>query len=431
MGYAFISYSSKNRDAADAIRSLLIKNKIDTWMAPNDIPAGSKYAQVIGKAVKNCACFVLMLTNDSQKSLWVAKEVERAINYRKTIIPIQLEDIQLNDEFEMYISTDQIIAVRKIDEHTDEIQKLVSTIGMLVKTENDIEQLKDSKILYDVSIGTIIDDKYRIMSKLGSGGFCEVYLAINEKTNKPWALKVIKKGSTQYKQFLQNLSEEIAFLNKLDHPGIPSIVDIIEDQEHLLVVMEYIQGLTLSRMIAENGAQDEKSVIQLASQLCNALGYLHQQTPPIIHSDIKPGNIMLTDTGKIMLIDFGTARRLDGSEQSTLCLGTAYYAAPETFGTGHIDQRTDIYSLGVTLYSLLTGKDPCEPPYKVYPLRKANPELSCGLEYIVTKCMEKEPVDRYQSMQEVLFDLQNIDMLNRRLTHPNLLERIKHFFNKK
>lgn len=102
---------------------LLIDNEIATWMAPGDIPAGSKYAQVISKAVKNCACFVLLLSENAQNSIWVAKETERAVNYRKPIIPVQIEAVKLNEEFEMYISTDQIVAVPKIDNSSPEIKE--------------------------------------------------------------------------------------------------------------------------------------------------------------------------------------------------------------------------------------------------------------------------------------------------------------------
>lgn len=127
MGYAFISYSSKNQSSADSMRALLDKNNIDTWMAPYDIPIGSKYAMVINRAVKDCSCFILLLTDHAQNSVWVAKEVERAINYRKPIIPIQLEDLVLNDEFELYISSDQIVALPKIDE-SEMMKKIIRSI---------------------------------------------------------------------------------------------------------------------------------------------------------------------------------------------------------------------------------------------------------------------------------------------------------------
>lgn len=132
MGYAFISYSTRNQFLADAMRDLLKDCGIETWMAPGDIPAGSKYAQVISRAVKNCACFILMLSEDAQNSIWVAKEVERAVSYRRPIIPVQLENVVLNDEFELYISTDQVVAIQKVDKETKEIKSLLSSIRNFV-----------------------------------------------------------------------------------------------------------------------------------------------------------------------------------------------------------------------------------------------------------------------------------------------------------
>ncbi len=128
MGYAFISYSTKNQTKADAVNDLFKRNNIDTWMAPYDIPPGSKYAQVINQAIKNCTCFVLLLTNEAQKSPWIPKEIERAVNYRKIVIPVELESIVLNDEFEFYISTNQIIAIKTVDEKSTEIKKLITEL---------------------------------------------------------------------------------------------------------------------------------------------------------------------------------------------------------------------------------------------------------------------------------------------------------------
>jgi len=135
MGYAFISYSSKDQPVADSVRELFKKKGITTWMAPYDIPVGSKYALVISKALKECACLVLLLTNASQSSTWVSKEVERAISYNKVIIPIQLESLVLNDEFEFYISTDQIIAINIIDENSSELQKILTSVTACTGTE--------------------------------------------------------------------------------------------------------------------------------------------------------------------------------------------------------------------------------------------------------------------------------------------------------
>lgn len=134
--YAFISYSSKNQQMADSVRLLLIDNGISCWMAPYDIPAGSKYAEVINDALEKCSCLVLLLTNASQESQFVEREVERAITYNKTIIPVQLENVSLNSGFRFYIGNSQIIAVPSIDEQTDEIQKVMSGIRRCLEKNN-------------------------------------------------------------------------------------------------------------------------------------------------------------------------------------------------------------------------------------------------------------------------------------------------------
>ncbi len=139
--YAFISYSTKNQASADALRHLLEDAGISTWMAPGDIPAGSKYAQVINQAVKGCSCFLLVLTEDSQSSVWVAKETERAVNYNKPIIPIRLDDVVLNDEFELYISSAQIVAVSKIDSSTPAVQTLLNAVRVYTEEGKEIPTL--------------------------------------------------------------------------------------------------------------------------------------------------------------------------------------------------------------------------------------------------------------------------------------------------
>jgi len=134
-GYAFISYSSRNRNFVDSIKRILTKNGINSWIAPDNIPVGSKYADVINKAIKGCECVLLVLTNDAQDSIWVAKELERAIHYRKTIIPLQLENVVLNDEFEFYISSNHIVAIEKIDENSPEFCKAISVIRSITDNQ--------------------------------------------------------------------------------------------------------------------------------------------------------------------------------------------------------------------------------------------------------------------------------------------------------
>lgn len=261
-----------------------------------------------------------------------------------------------------------------------------------------------------LEIGSVIDGKYKILNKIGQGGMSVVYLAMNEKANKPWAIKEIRKDGTQnYEVVKQGLIAETDILKKLSHPHLPSIIDVIDGEDTFLIVMDYIEGRPLSKVLDEKGAQPQDVVIDWAKQLCDVLGYLHSRKPPIVYRDMKPSNVMKKPDGNLTLIDFGTAREFKGDRvQDTTCLGTIGYAAPEQFGGhGETDGRTDIYCLGATLYHLVTGHNPGEPPYKMYPIRYWNPSLSSGLESIILKCTQPNPNDRYQSCAELMYDLEH------------------------
>lgn len=255
----------------------------------------------------------------------------------------------------------------------------------------------------------LIDNKYEILTQIGKGGMSTVYLAMDKRLNKQWAVKEIKKKSYDKNNqiIVQSLLAEASLMKKLDHWALPRIVDIIENDEAIYVVMDYIEGETLSKILYDYGPQEEETVIDWAKQLCEVLDYLHTRTPAIIYRDMKPSNVMLRPDGKIKVIDFGIAREYKENNYSdTISLGTKGYAAPEQFGgKGQTDARTDVYCLGVTLYHLVTGKSPCEEPYELYPIRKWNSSLSKGLEKIILKCTRPDPNDRYQSCAEMLYDL--------------------------
>ena len=266
-----------------------------------------------------------------------------------------------------------------------------------------------------LQIGSIVDGKYKILNKIGQGGMSVVYLAMNERANKQWAIKEVRKDGVQnFEVVKQGLIAETDLLKKLNHPNLPSIIDVIDGDGTFLIVMDYIEGKSLSSILKEYGAQSQEDVIDWSKQMCDVLGYLHSRQPPIIYRDMKPANIMLKPDGKVMLIDFGTAREFkEKSVADTTCLGTQGYAAPEQYGGhGQTDARTDIYCLGATMYHLLTGHNPSEPPYEMYPIRYWNPELSSGLEEIVLKCTQRNPKDRYQSCAELMYALEHYNELD-------------------
>lgn len=266
-----------------------------------------------------------------------------------------------------------------------------------------------------LEIGSLVDGKYKILSEIGHGGMSVVYMAINEKANKTWAVKEVRKdGKMDFNTVRQGLMAEIDTLKKLNHPYLPSIVDVIEDNDSFIIVMDYIEGRSLDKIIEETGAQPESHVVEWAKQLCDVFGYLHSRNPAIIYRDMKPANVMLKPDGNITVIDFGTAKNYEINLGETTGIGTIGYAAPEQYigsGLGRTDARTDIYCLGITLYHLLTNVDPCKNLISDRSIRAVNPSLSRGLDAIIKKCTEHHPDNRYQSCAELMYDLENYEML--------------------
>lgn len=266
-----------------------------------------------------------------------------------------------------------------------------------------------------LEIGQLVDNKYRVLDVVGKGGMSVVYLARNERANKSWAIKEVRKVGEENLEVKRNsLIAETEMLKNLSHPNLPTIVDVIETDDTFLVVMDYIEGNDLGEILKEFGAQPQEKVIEWGLQLCDVLGYLHTREKPIIYRDLKPANIMLKPDGNIMLIDFGTAREIKIADANdTISLGTRGYAAPEQFGANaKTDARTDIYCLGATMYHLVTNHNPATEPYVMSPIRERNPALSAGLEKIILKCTQNNPDERYQSCAELMYALEHYDTID-------------------
>ncbi len=269
-------------------------------------------------------------------------------------------------------------------------------------------------------VGTILDDKYEILKEIGRGGMSIVYLALDHRLNKQWAIKEMKNdGSKSTATLLKGLEREANILKNVDHPVLPRIVDIINNKGTIYVVMDFIEGTNLADILKREGAQNQEDVIEWSKELASALDYLHSMNPPIIYRDMKPANVMLKPEGGVKLIDFGTAKEYTiESNADTTALGTRGYAAPEQFGDSKgrgiykTDARTDIYNLGATMYHMVTGMNPCEPPYEIKPIRRWNNSLSAGLEQIILKCTQPNPNDRYQSCSELLYALDHYTELD-------------------
>lgn len=245
----------------------------------------------------------------------------------------------------------------------------------------------------------LFDGKYKILKTLGKGGTGSVFLAENVRLGTLWAIKEIHKKQGQAIHFLT----EPHVLKNLRHPALPRIFDIIENEDTLYLIQDYIAGVTLDALILKEGPIPEEKLIEWALEICDVYIYLHSQKPnPIIYRDMKPGNLIVDQQGRIKLIDFGIAREFKtDSPNDTVCLGTRGYAAPEQYGNSQTDPRSDIYSLGVTLYHALTGNGPNDPPYELVSLTEMGGNWRTDLGRIIDKAMKADPAQRFQTASEM------------------------------
>lgn len=265
-------------------------------------------------------------------------------------------------------------------------------------------------------IRRIINDRYEILDVLGKGGMSTVYLVKDlTLTNKFWALKRVSYSEVtdeKAKRQLEAFEKEVDLLTTLSHPDIPRIVDRIKIEDELYVCMDLVQGISLYDEYKENGVFSEEKIIDIALKMCDILIYLHEvRENPIVYRDIKIDNIMI-ERDRIKLIDFGIARECKRGVNITDKLGSPTYAAPEQHLQLPQDERTDIYALGSTLYRVATGTVPSLHPYEFPNLRSLNPKCSEGLEYIIHRCIQEIPQNRYKNCHELKRDLLNIDTLN-------------------
>lgn len=277
------------------------------------------------------------------------------------------------------------------------------------------------------AVGTaekVLLGKYELLEQIGTGGSGIVYLARDRHLERYVAVKAEKQPEKSEEADI--LKKEMEMLKALRHPMLPAVFDYFQEAERYLV-MEYIEGESLHNFIKREGSIAEKQVYEWALQLAELLSYLHAQKPPVLYRDMKPDNIIICPDGKLRVIDFGAALRIHyDSREAEMLAGTVGYAAPEQlaganghttqersagpakfrneYGTG-ADERSDIYTLGATMYHMLTGHNPARPPYGLRPIRCMKPELTRDMERIVEKCTEEEPSKRYQTAEELGNDL--------------------------
>jgi eukaryotic-like serine/threonine-protein kinase len=274
--------------------------------------------------------------------------------------------------------------------------------------------------------GTILNGRYEIVRKIGGGGMGAVYLA--KDRNLGDAARAVKEmvqanlDESQHEKAVADFKRESLLLTSLEHPSIPTIYDYFYDEKagRFYLVMKYISGGDFSSRLrnAPGGRLDEKTIAEWALQVTDVLDYLHTRPKPIIYRDLKPANLMIDgNTGRVMLIDFGIARWVSPQEKGVTAVGTMGYAPPELF-SGKVEPRSDIYSLGATVFHLLTGSDPQDNPLLIFDFtknprpRQLNPAMSNEMERIIMRTVEYKPEDRFRSAAEMRSVLvQHIDRL--------------------
>ena len=261
-----------------------------------------------------------------------------------------------------------------------------------------------------LAIGTILKNQYRIVRLVGGGGMAWVYQVeeLPPGSGKLWALKELRPQTPDKAERAvarDMFEQEARLLRTLDQANIPKIADFFEENGRACLVMEFIWGESLEkRLEATNAPLLETDVLKWAIQLCDALHYLHTRQPPIIFRDLKPSNVMVTNSGLVKLIDFGIARTYKvGKKRDTVAMGSENYAAPEQWGQGQTDARSDIYALGATMYHLLANMAPTPAflPSEPLPLANYNGALSKKTIALVARAMARERKDRFQSALEM------------------------------
>lgn len=268
--------------------------------------------------------------------------------------------------------------------------------------------------------GTYLQGRYEILEKIGSGGMSVVYKAKCHTLNRLVAIKVLKEEFASDENFVSKFKMEAQAAARLSHPNIVNVYDVVDEENLHYIVMELIEGITLKSYIEKKEFLDSKEAIGIAIQVAQGIAAAHEQH--IIHRDIKPQNMIISKDGKVKVADFGIARAVSSQTvNSSAAVGSVHYISPEQARGGYCDERSDIYSFGITLYEMVTGRVPFEGDNTVavalahledpvVPPGDYNPQVYPGLEDIILKCTKKKPDRRYGSMEEVIHDLRRVLM---------------------
>lgn len=273
-----------------------------------------------------------------------------------------------------------------------------------------------------LTVGTYLADRYEIVSKIGAGGMSDVYKAKDHVLGRFVAIKVLKPEFSEDRGFVAKFRTEAQSAAGLEHPNIVNIYDVGSEEGLHYIVMEYVEGITLKTYIEKKGQLSFKEAVSIAIQVARGIEAAHNKQ--IIHRDIKPQNIMISTEGKVKVMDFGIARAATSNTIHSDVMGSVHYSSPEQARNGFIDGKSDIYSLGIVMYEMVTGRVPFDGDTTVsiaiqhlqeemVPPSAYAPDLPISLEKIILKCTQKSPSRRYQNIGDLIQDLKKA------LVHPN------------
>lgn len=262
--------------------------------------------------------------------------------------------------------------------------------------------------------GIVLGERYEVLSKIGAGGMADVYKGKDTMLNRYVAIKVLKKEYRENKDFVRKFRSEAQAAAGLLNPNIVNVYDVGEDRGLYYMVMELVEGITLKEYIQKKGKLSTKEAISIAIQMCTGIEAAHKHN--IIHRDIKPQNIIISKEGKVKVTDFGIARAVDSNTVSSNAMGSVHYVSPEQARGGYCDAKSDIYSVGITMYEMITGRVPFDGDSTVSvamkhlqenitPPSQYAPDMSKALEKIILKCTQKSPERRYESTTLLIQDL--------------------------
>ena len=270
--------------------------------------------------------------------------------------------------------------------------------------------------------GTYLQERYEIIEQIGSGGMADVYKARCHTLNRLVAVKMLKNEFSRDENFVNRFKMEAQAAAGLSHPNIVNVFDVVDEGDSHYIIMELIEGITLKSYIDKKGHLESREAIGIAIQMAQGMSAAHQQK--IIHQDIKPQNIIISMDGKVKVADFGIARAVSSNTHGDHAIGSVHYVSPEQARGDFVDARSDIYSLGITMFEMVTGRLPFDGENTVavaiahlenpmIPPKECNPDIPESLEQIILKCTEKKPEDRYDTAEAVIADLR------RALINPN------------